>query len=83
MDTEICLYDPSTWSENSNYQHAFQMVSKWRVVNDTTEKDIKLIEDFNSIIPTNEEQKQFVLQIVNDNQKIFLDCKKDTFKRKL
>jgi len=83
LDTEFLLNDPSTWKENSSYQRALQMVSKLRVVNDTAERGIKLIEDYNSVLTTNEEQKQFVLQIVSDYRKIFPDCKKETLKKKL
>lgn len=83
LDTEFLLNDPSTWKENSSYQRALKTVSKLRVVNDTAERGIKLIEDYNSVLTTNEEQKQFVLQIVSDYRKIFPDCKKETLKKKL
>ncbi|KAE9531874.1 hypothetical protein AGLY_010076 [Aphis glycines] len=83
LDTEFLLNDPSDWSENLSFQNAFKTISKLKTVNDTAERGIKLIEDYNSILTTNEEQKQFVLQIVSDYRKIFPDCKKQTLKRKL
>ncbi|KAE9542479.1 hypothetical protein AGLY_003340 [Aphis glycines] len=83
LDTEFLLNDPSDWSENFSFQNAFKTISKLKTVNDTAERGIKLIEDYNSILTTNEEQKQFVLQIVSDYRKIFPDCKKQTLKRKL
>lgn len=83
LDTKFLSNDPSTWSKNSSYKTAFQMVSKLRVVNDTAERGIKLIEDYNSILTTNEEQKQFVLQIVSGYRKIIPDCKKETLKKQL
>lgn len=83
LDTAFLLNDPSDWSENLSFQNAFKTVSKHKTVNDTAERGIKLIEDYSSILTTNEEQKQFVLQIVGDYRKIFPDCKKQTLKRKL
>ncbi|KAF0767746.1 Uncharacterized protein FWK35_00009585, partial [Aphis craccivora] len=81
-NTEFLLNDPSDWSENLSFQNAFKTVSKLKTVNDTAERGIKLIEDYNSILTTNEEQKQYVLQIVSDYRKIFPNCKKQTLKRK-
>lgn len=83
LDTEFLLNDPADWSENLSFQNALQMVSKLKTVNDTAERGIKLIEDYNSILTTNEEQKQFVLKVVSDYRKIFPDCKKETLKKKL
>jgi hypothetical protein len=42
------------------------------------ERGIKLMEDYNTLLTTNEEQKQFVLQIVSDYRKKFPNCKKST-----
>ena len=83
VGTEFLLNDPADWSENLSFQNALQMVSKLKTVNDTAERGIKLIEDYNSILTTNEEQKQFVLQVVSDYRKIFPDCKKETLKKKI
>lgn len=76
LDTEFLLNDPADWSENLSFQNALQMVSKLKTVNDTAERGITLIEDYNSILTTNEEQKQFVLQVVSDYRKIFPDSKR-------
>jgi len=63
LDTEFLLNDPSDWSENLSFQNTLQMVTKLKTVNDTAGKRIKLIEDYNSIFTTNEEQIQFVTQM--------------------
>ena len=40
-----------------------------RVVNDTAERDVKLFEEFNQLITNDEEEKQFLLQVVEANRK--------------
>lgn len=54
------------------------MVQQLKVVNDTAERSIKLIEDYNSIITKNEDQKQFLLQVVRNYRQKYPDSKKST-----
>ena len=44
-------------------------MKKFRVVNDTAERGAKLFDDFNKLITNNEEEKQFLLQVVEANRK--------------
>ena len=48
------------------------------MVNDTAERGVKLIQDFNNSITKNEAQKQYLLQCVEEYRKIYGDCKKST-----
>jgi len=45
------------------YNNAREIISSIKVVNDTAERNVKLMEDFNQKITKNEEQKQFLLQV--------------------
>jgi len=58
----------------------FKMHRKWsqkiKTVIDAAERGIILISDYNSILTTNEEQKQFVLQVVMITEKYFLTVKR-------
>ena len=38
-------------------------------VNDTAERGVKLFEEFNQLITKDEEEKQFLLQVVESNRK--------------
>ena len=49
-----------------------------RVVNDTAERAVKLMQDFNGLITAEEEQKQFLLRCVQEHRKLYQDCKKKT-----
>jgi hypothetical protein len=39
-------------------------------VNDTVERGVKLFEDYNRLLTNNEEEKQFLLQVVEANRKV-------------
>lgn len=70
--------DPSTWSEKDTFKKCFQIVTKLKVVNDTAERGVKLMEDYNKLITRNEDQKQYLLQVVQDYRRRFPDSKKET-----
>ncbi|CAG9792723.1 unnamed protein product [Diatraea saccharalis] len=50
------------------------------VVNDTAERAVKLMQDFNGLITAEEEQKQFLLRCVQEHRNLYPDCKKSTLK---
>lgn len=39
------------------------VVGKFQVVNHTAERAVKLVEDLNKVLPHDEEEKQFIMQI--------------------
>jgi hypothetical protein len=60
---------PETWSENQDYLEGKEHILQLRVVNDTAERGVKLFEEFNRLITNDEEEKQFLLQVVEANRK--------------
>lgn len=40
-------------------------------INDAAERGVKLIEEYNNILPKKEEEKQYLLQVVTDYRKNF------------
>lgn len=61
---------PETWGENNDYVQGKTCIKNLRVVNDTAERGVKLFEDYNNILSKNEEEKQFILHVVEQNRKI-------------
>ncbi|KAL4141736.1 hypothetical protein QTP88_004317 [Uroleucon formosanum] len=57
---------PSMWDENVDFQKGLEIVNTFRVINDTAERGVKLMEEYNKVLTKNEEQKQYVLQVVED-----------------
>lgn len=63
IQTNFLSLDPIYWEENEEYKKGKQIVRSLKVVNDTAERHVKLMEKFNCKITKNEEQKQFLLQV--------------------
>lgn len=63
LSTEFLLIDPINWKDRQDYREGQKLIGSLRVVNDTAERGVKLIEEFNDKITKNEEQKQFLLQV--------------------
>lgn len=55
---------PETWGGNADYIQGKSCIRNLRVVNDTAERGVKLIEDYNSILTKNEEETQFLLHVI-------------------
>ncbi|XP_025413648.1 uncharacterized protein LOC112685837 [Sipha flava] len=55
--------DPSSWKALDEYIQAKEILSALKVVNDTAERGIKLMEEYNEKFTKNEDQKQFILQV--------------------
>lgn len=70
--------DSSIWSENDTFKKGFQIISKLKVINDTAERGVKLMEDYNKLITRDEDQKQYLLQIIQDYRRRFPNSTKET-----
>ncbi|ESO06019.1 hypothetical protein HELRODRAFT_160132 [Helobdella robusta] len=52
------------WSNNEKYLKSKKIVDGLKVTNDTAKRGVKLITDYNSCITKDEEQKQYLLQLI-------------------
>ena len=59
---------PSQRDEIEAYQVGKSQMQKLRV-NDTAERGVKLFEEFNTLLTKDEQEKQFLLQVVEANRK--------------
>lgn len=71
LKTDFIQHDPNTWINDPSYIEAAEFCKKIRVVNDIAERNVKLIKDFNTILVNNEDQKQFLLQVVSEYRRNF------------
>lgn len=55
--------DPVHWKDQKSYINGKEILTSLRVVNDTAERGVKLMEEFNSKFTKDESQKQFILQV--------------------
>jgi len=61
---------PEKWHELEEYQKGKSILNSIKVVNDTAERGVKLMQEYNDKFTTNEDQKQFVLQVPKNKSNI-------------
>ena len=66
------------WTTNSSYQAAKKAASSLAVVNDRSERSVKLIQDYNALLTKDESQKQALLHVVVEHRKRFPNANKST-----
>lgn len=49
------------WDGNEDFQKCLDIVNTLHVTKDTTERKVKLMEEYNTILTKDEDQKQYVL----------------------
>ena len=70
--------DPKEWHDDPSYHDLRTAASVMTVVNDSAERAIALMQQYNSSLTKNEEQKQFLLRLVKRHRKNFPSCSKAT-----
>jgi len=76
--------DPAEWINNEDYTRSQAICRSMRVVNDLAERGVALIQHFNASITRDEEQKQYLLQVVEDHRSLFVSpTKESTVKRSM
>lgn len=68
--------DPATWASNTTYIAAEETANSLTVTNDTAERGVALIQEYNGLLSKTEEQTQFILQVVREHRKLFPDARK-------
>ena len=58
IERDFLQQDPSSWDSDEHYGISRHMIQQLKVVNDAAERGVSLIQNFNSIITNQEEQKQ-------------------------
>lgn len=78
LDTSFLEVHPSEWMGLDSYKKYRDIVKSIKVVNDCAERGVALITQFNDKLTKNEEQKQYLLQVVETHRKQFKTSKKTT-----
>lgn len=71
ISTDFMDFEPSFWPQCPSYIHGLEVVKNMLVVNDVSERKVKLMEEYNTILTNDEEQKQFLLLTVEHYRKKF------------
>jgi len=59
LSTNFLKMDPSEWNTQNDYIHGQQTIRSLKVVNDTAERGVKLMEEFNDKITKDKDQRLF------------------------
>ena len=65
--------DPSQWQYEIEYKKNKDVAQSFKVVNDLAERGVALVQEFNSSLTRNEEQKQYLLQVVEHHRRQFAE----------
>jgi len=72
LSTEFLSTDPDMWEEQESYAVAKRRLATLKVVNDTAERGVALIQEYNYKTLTKDERDlQFLLQVVADHRQLY------------
>lgn len=71
ISTDFMNSPPSFWAQCPSYIHGLEIVKNMLVINDVSERKVKLMEEYNTVLTTDEEQKQFLLLTVENYRKTY------------
>lgn len=77
IDTSFLQLDSTEWLKDPGYIRGLEIVKNLRVVNDTAERAVKLCEQYIHILSRNEDEKQYVIQIVSEYKKKYQNPTKE------
>ncbi|KAL4721075.1 hypothetical protein ACJJTC_018577 [Scirpophaga incertulas] len=83
IDDSFLWEDVSSHFGNPAFLETRRRLSRLKVANDTAERVVKLMQNFNGLITAKEEQKQFLLRCVQEHRNLYPDCKINYTKEKL
>lgn len=71
--TEVNFYkkNPCQWEQDDEFKQIRDIVLSLNVTNDPAERGVAMIKEFNESSTTNEAQKQYLLQVVEQHRKDF------------
>ncbi|KAG0724576.1 hypothetical protein GWK47_040337 [Chionoecetes opilio] len=63
--------DPEKWKDLPEFAKASKTFQNIKVVNDFAERGVALMQEYNALLTKNEEQHQFLLQVIEEHRKRF------------
>ena len=73
---EVDPSDCMDWSTRKDFKHDASVVEAIHVSNDLAERDVALMSEYNILLTSDEEQKQYLLIAVAEHRKIFPESNK-------
>ncbi|XP_076674663.1 uncharacterized protein LOC143372399 [Andrena cerasifolii] len=76
ISTTFLQIVPAICENDEEYKADLEIVQNLKIVNDTAERGVKLVSDYNEILTTNEDSKQYILQILEEYRQFYPDVNK-------
>lgn len=76
ISCEFIQKDPELWEEEESFKSAKEIVQHMRVVNDIAERGVALMEEYNKLHTSEEEQKQYLMLLVKNYRQKNPNCNK-------
>lgn len=73
--------DVSTWCSNDSYKECLEHFNTLKVTNDVAERGVALIEEYNNWLTKDEEQLQYLLQVVREHRLRYPNYNKTTLQQ--
>ena len=70
LPSDFLATDPDIWASQEGYISAKRHLSTLKVVNDTAERGVALIQEYNRTLTKDEDDLQFLLQVVSDHRQL-------------
>lgn len=81
IDDSFLATPPNTWKENEGYIDGLRKIKNIRVVNDCAERGIALVSNFNGSVTNQQDQQEYLLQVVEQHRKVFPNANKSIVTR--
>ncbi|GBP05956.1 hypothetical protein EVAR_3229_1 [Eumeta japonica] len=76
LPSDFLEEDILSWPDNESYKICLEFFKTLKVTNDVAERGIALIEEYNCCLTKDEDQLQYLLQVVRNHRQQFSDCNK-------
>ena len=78
LSSQFLELDVEQWDDDNEYKSVKATVCSLKVINDIAERGVALMDEFNKLITNDEEQKQYLLLVVQRYRQKYPDRNKST-----
>ena len=75
--------DVETWANNDDYLEGLRIVNNLQVINDVAERGVKLTQEYINILTIQEDQKQYLIQVVSEYKSKYPNATKACLVKKM
>ena len=83
IETSFFQFDVETWPTQATFLEGLQVVKNLTVINDVAERNVHLAEQYMNFLTQDENQKQYLMQIITEYKKSFPNANKSTVLKKI